>query len=117
MYNIKEEIYFYKSLVNGFKKYLIDDDSIIKIHKLFVKYVNDTYKIKDKVFKSSNYDNICEKCNYDSYKYLCLNCNYCETHCLCNSLKYHSLLFIFPSIWLTQINTHKYYKIQKRNNS
>ena len=90
MYKNKDEIIFYKSLIHGFGEYLFNEETIIRIHKLFINFIK-KYKIEEKNFKKSSYT------------------NYCEKHCLCKlCIKYHSIAYILPVIWLSQINNHTY---------
>lgn len=100
--DVKDEPVFYTKLYQGFKKRLLDEDTVIDIHK----FITNKKEIFDLGFLKNDQDK--KYCNYCGYtRYCCKKCSYCENDCKCKKIQ-HSLIYIFPALWLKNINVHRY---------
>lgn len=103
IFDVRNNYIFYKKLYYGFKERLLDENTIINIHN----FISNKKEFFEVGFLINGYDKkYCNYCGYNS-KHCCIKCDYCENHCKCKNIQ-HAILYIFPSLWLTTINTHKY---------
>lgn len=102
IFEVRNNSIFYRKLYDGFKECLLDENTIINIHK----FITNKKEIFDIGFKiNGNNESYCSSCGH--IMYCCIKCERCERHCKCKNL-IHAILYIFPSLWLTTINEHKY---------
>lgn len=101
IFDIRNNSIFYKKLYDGFKECLLDENTIINIHKFIAnkKEFFDTGFLIDEDDKK-----YCGNCGY--LRYCCMKCDYCANDCQCK--KQEAIIYILPSIWLATINYHKY---------
>jgi hypothetical protein len=104
IFDVRNNSIFYKKLYNGFNERLLDENTIVNIHR----FILNRTEFLDIGFVLNAYNQRnCNSCGYNTYKYCCKKCNYCENHCKCQNI-YHPIIYILPSLWLTTINKHSY---------